>query len=103
MAEALEISPRTLGRFAEHTARVTTPGFLQKLPPELLLRVTDIPLLARLEPVRGLLKKGRSQARRVVLVEAGKGLSLLEALGAALDSNMPISNRPPRSMLRSEC
>jgi hypothetical protein len=99
VAEALEISPRTLGRFAEHTARVTTPGFLQKL----LLRVTDIPLLARLEPVRGLLKKGRSQAGRVVLVEAGKGLSLLEALGAALDSNMPISNRPPRSMLRSEC
>jgi hypothetical protein len=39
VAEALEISPRTLGRFAEHTARVTTPGFLQKL----LLRVTDIP------------------------------------------------------------
>ena len=85
VAKAFEISPRTLGRFAEHTAQVAAPGFLQKL----LLQVTDVPLLARLEPVKGLVKKARSQARRLVLEEAGKVLSLLEALAAALGRDSP--------------
>lgn len=85
VAEACEISPRTLGRFLDHTARVATPGFLQKL----LLQVTDVPLLARLEPVKNLVRKARDQAGRLVLEEAGKVLSLLEALGAALGLASP--------------
>lgn len=85
VAEAFDISPRTLGRFAEHTAQVASPGLLQKL----LLEVTGAPILARLEPVRGLAKKARSRARRLVLEGAGKVLCLLEALGAALGLDSP--------------
>jgi len=85
VAEAFDISPRTLGRFAEHTAQVASPGFLQKL----LLEVTGAPILARLEPVKGLLGKTRSEGMRLVLEGAGKVLCLLEALGAALGRASP--------------
>jgi len=85
VAEAFQLSPRTLGRFLDHTAQVASPGFLQSL----LLRRTDAPILARLEPVRDLLRKARSRARRLVLEEAGKVLCLVEVLATALGLASP--------------
>lgn len=85
VAKAFDIAPRTLGRFVEHLARVASAGFLQTL----VLDVTGAPILARLEPVRGLVKKARSLPRRLLLEEAGKVLCVLEALGRALGLPSP--------------
>lgn len=85
VAEALETSPRTLGRWLEHTAGVASAGFLQRL----LLKVTGAPILARVEPVKDFLRKARSQAGRLVLEEAGKVLGLLEVLASELGLSSP--------------
>jgi hypothetical protein len=85
VAEAYQTSPRTLGRWLEHTAGVASAGFLQRL----LLKVTEAPILARVEPVKDLLQKARSQAGRLVLEEAGKVLGLLEVLASELGLSSP--------------
>ena len=85
VAEAYQTSPRTLGRWLAHTAGIATAGFLQGL----LLKVTDVPILARIEPVKDLLRKARSQARRFMLEEAGKVLGLVEVLAAELEMATP--------------
>jgi hypothetical protein len=85
VAEAFEISSRTLGRFAQHTAHVAEPGLLQKL----LLGATGAPILARLEPVRDLARKARGTVQRLVLEKAGQVLCLLEALAGALGCASP--------------
>jgi hypothetical protein len=85
VAGAFEASPRTLGRWLGHTAGLAPSGFLQRL----LLKLTDIPILARIEPVKDLLRKARSQAGRLVLEEAGKVLGLLEVLAAQVGLASP--------------
>lgn len=85
VAQDLDLSSRTVGRFEAHTAHVVEPAWLQRL----VLSIAGFPLLPRLESVKALAEKARTAARRLVLERAGQVLCLLEAVAAGLGMAAP--------------